>query len=153
MEEVYHKKYLSLPNVQTYTIICNLQVLSVKAYWSVKKDIEISPNSDLFVWGGFISCANLNYHRSYVCRKACCHLSFNSHALITNFEKYSLANCALSINGSRRDGVCTSMNFNFRAWYEVEISFSDNTRQKEMIDEIILAQEKKVCNLQIRYHF
>ena len=51
------------------------------------------------------------------------------------------------------DGVCTSMNINFRAWYEVEIRFSDNTRQKEIIDEIIFAQEKKVCNLQIKYHF
>ena len=53
----------------------------------------------------------------------------------------------------RGDGVCTSINLNFRAWYEVEIRFLDNTQQKENIDEIILAQENKVCDLQIRYHF
>ena len=53
----------------------------------------------------------------------------------------------------RGDGVCTSINFNFRAWYEVEIRFSDNPRQKQTIDDIILDQENKVCNLQIRYHF
>ena len=53
----------------------------------------------------------------------------------------------------RGDGVCTSINFNFRAWYEVEIRFSDNPRQKQAIDDIILDQENKVCNLQIRYHF
>ena len=49
----------------------------------------------------------------------------------------------------RGDGL----NLNFRAWYEVEIMFLDNTQQKENIDEIILAQENKVCDLQIRYHF
>ena len=41
----------------------------------------------------------------------------------------------------------------FHAWYEIEIRFSDNLQQKETIDDIILAQENKVCNLLIRYHF
>ena len=51
------------------------------------------------------------------------------------------------------DGVCTLINFIFRAWYKVEIRFSDKPRQNETIDDIILAQENKVCNLQIRYYF
>ena len=50
------------------------------------------------------------------------------------------------------DEVCTSINFNFYAWYEVEIRFSDNPREKETIDGIIWLR-KKVCNLKIRYHF
>ena len=37
----------------------------------------------------------------------------------------------------RGDGVCTSLNFNFRTWYEVEIRFSDNPGQKQTIDDII----------------
>ena len=48
-------------------------------------------------------------------------------------------------------GVCTSINFNFR--YEVEIRFSDNPWQKEASRGNHLAQENKVCNLQIRYYF
>ena len=43
----------------------------------------------------------------------------------------------------RVDGVCTSINFNFHAWYEVEIRFSDNPRQKETIDDIIWLRRKK----------
>ena len=31
-EEVCHEIYLYLPNVQVYTIYCNFQVLSLKAY-------------------------------------------------------------------------------------------------------------------------
>ena len=50
------------------------------------------------------------------------------------------------------DGVCTSINFNFHGWYEVEIRLSDNPRQKETIDGIIWLRRKK-CNLQIRYYF
>ena len=34
------------------------------------------------------------------------------------------------------DGVCTSIYFNFRAWYEIEIRFSDNLRQKETVGDI-----------------
>ena len=41
------------------------------------------------------------------------------------------------------DGVCTSISFNFHAWYEVEIRFSDNPRQKETIDDIIWLRRKK----------
>ena len=44
----------------------------------------------------------------------------------------------------RGERVCTSLNFNFCTWYEFEIRFSDNPRQKETIDDIILAQENKV---------
>ena len=44
----------------------------------------------------------------------------------------------------RNDGVCTSINFNFRTWYEVEITFSDNPKKKETIHVIILAQENQV---------
>ena len=54
---------------------------------------------------------------------------------------------------SRGDGVCTSININFCDWYEVELRFSDNPQQKETIDAVSLAEEKKVCNLQIRYYF
>ena len=53
------------------------------------------------------------------------------------------------VQGGGGDEVGTSINFNFSAWYEVEIRFSDNPRQ----GDIILAQENKACNLQIRYHF
>ena len=35
------------------------------------------------------------------------------------------------------DGVSTSINVNFDAWYEVEITLSDDPRQKETIDGII----------------
>ena len=52
----------------------------------------------------------------------------------------------------RGDGVCISISFNFRAWYRVEIRFSDNPRQKNTIDDIIWLRRKK-SNLQIRYHF
>ena len=48
----------------------------------------------------------------------------------------------------REEGVCTSLNFNFREWFEL-----DNHRQMETIDDIILVQNNKVYNLQIRYHF
>ena len=41
------------------------------------------------------------------------------------------------------DGVCTSINFNLRAWYEVEIRVSDNPQQKETIDGIIWLRRKK----------
>ena len=69
---------------------------------------------------------------------------FNSNVLIANSEKYTLADCALSINDySKRDEVCTSINFNIRVWYEVEISLSDNPRQKETIDGIIWLRRKK----------
>ena len=50
-------------------------------------------------------------------------------------------------------GVCTSINFNLHPWHEIKFCLSDNPPQKETIDEIILAQENKVCNLQIRYRF
>ena len=50
------------------------------------------------------------------------------------------------------DGVSTSVNFNFRAWYEVEIRLNDDPRQKETIDGIIWRRRNK-CNLQIRYYF
>ena len=43
----------------------------------------------------------------------------------------------------RRDGVCTSINFNFCAWYEVEIRFGDNPRQKETINDIIWFRRRK----------
>ena len=43
----------------------------------------------------------------------------------------------------RRDGVCTSINFNFRTWYNVETRFSDNPQQKETIDDIIWLWRKK----------
>ena len=33
------------------------------------------------------------------------------------------------------------------------IMFSDNTRQKETKDNIILAEKNKVCNLHIKHHF
>ena len=65
--------------------------------------------------------------------------------MIANSEKYTLADCALSINDySKRDEVCTSINFNIRAWYEVDISLSDNPRQKEMhtIDGIFWLRRK-----------
>ena len=42
-----------------------------------------------------------------------------------------------------RDGICTSINFNFCAWYEVEIRLSDNPRQKETVDGIIWLRRKK----------
>ena len=42
-----------------------------------------------------------------------------------------------------RDGICTSINFNFCAWYEVEIRLSDNPRQKETEDGIIWLRRKK----------
>ena len=54
---------------------------------------------------------------------------------------------------SRGDGVCTSININFCYCYEVELRFSDNPRQKEKIDAVSLAEEKNVCNLQMRYYF
>ena len=41
------------------------------------------------------------------------------------------------------DGVCTSINFNFHAWYESEIRFSDNLQQKQTIDGIIWLRRKK----------
>ena len=50
----------------------------------------------------------------------------------------------------RRD--CTPINFNFCTWYKVEIRFSDNTQQKETIEDIIWPRRKK-CHLHIRYHF
>ena len=50
------------------------------------------------------------------------------------------------------DGVSTSINFNFHAWYEFEIRLSDDPRQKETIDGIIWLRRKK-CNLLIRYYF
>ena len=46
----------------------------------------------------------------------------------------------------RGDGVCTSISFNFHAWYRgyrVEIRFSNNPRQKEAIDNIIWLTRKK----------
>ena len=39
--------------------------------------------------------------------------------------------------------VCTSMNFNFRAWYQVEIRFRDNPQQKETIEGIIWLRRKE----------
>ena len=61
-----------------------------------------------------------------------CQPSFNSHELITNSEKYSLADSALNVNGSKKEG-------NEITWYEIETRFSDNFRQKETVDDIILA--------------
>ena len=52
----------------------------------------------------------------------------------------------------RENEVRTSINFNFGACNEVRIRFSDNLRQREAVDDIILAQENKMCNLKIRYH-
>ena len=43
----------------------------------------------------------------------------------------------------RGDRVCTSINFNFPALYEVEIRFSDNPQQNETIDSIIWLMRKK----------
>ena len=43
----------------------------------------------------------------------------------------------------RGDGVCVSISFNLHTWYEVEIRFSDNPRQKETIDDIIWLRRKK----------
>ena len=43
----------------------------------------------------------------------------------------------------RGDRVCTSINFNFRALYEVEIRFSDNPQQNETIGSIIWLMRKK----------
>ena len=57
------------------------------------------------------------------------------------------------INGSKGGGESTSLNYNFHAWYEFVIRFSDNPRQKGTIDGIVLTQENKVRSLQIRYHF
>ena len=75
------------------------------------------------------------------------------YLLIANSEKYTLADCVLSINDySNRGQVSTSINFNFHAWYEFEIRFSDDPRQKETIDGIIWLRRKK-CNLLIRYYF
>ena len=37
----------------------------------------------------------------------------------------------------------------FRAWYEVEIRFSGNPRQKETIDGIMQAQENKVYAMSV----
>ena len=59
----------------------------------------------------------------------------------------------MSINGSKRGRECTSLNYNFHAWYELVIRFSDNPRQKGAIDGIVLTHENKARNLQIRYHF
>ena len=50
-------------------------------------------------------------------------------------------------------GVCTTINFNFCAWYQVEIRFIDNPGQKETIDDIILTEENKVFNLLIRCYY
>ena len=44
----------------------------------------------------------------------------------------------------RGDGVCTSINFNFCAWYEVEIRVSDNLQEKETIDDMIWIREKSL---------
>ena len=44
---------------------------------------------------------------------------------------------------SKRGLVCTSINFNLHAWYEVEIRFSDNLGQKETIDDITWPRRKK----------
>ena len=41
------------------------------------------------------------------------------------------------------DGVSTSINFNFRAWYEIEIRLCDNPQQKETINGIIWLKSKK----------
>ena len=68
-------------------------------------------------------------------QKSCCQLFLNSHVLIANSEKYTLADCALNMF-QKGDGVCTSINLNLHAWYEVEIRFSDNLGQKETIDDI-----------------
>ena len=46
----------------------------------------------------------------------------------------------------RRDGVCISIDFSFRAWYRAEMRFIDT------IDDTIWLRRKK-CDLQIRYHF
>ena len=62
----------------------------------------MSPSSDSFFWVGFISCVKLNYHRSWVSQKSCCQLPFSSQVFIANSEKYTLADFALSINGSKR---------------------------------------------------
>ena len=43
----------------------------------------------------------------------------------------------------RGDGVCTSISFNFHAWYRVEIRFSDYPRQKDRLDGIIWLKRKK----------
>ena len=42
------------------------------------------------------------------------------------------------------DEVSTSINFNFRTWYEVEIRLSENPRQKGIIDGIIWLR-RKMC--------
>ena len=75
-------------------------------------------------------------------QKSCCQLFLNSHVLIANSEKYTLADCALNMF-QKGDGVCTSINFNLHAWYEVEIRFSDNLGQKETIDDITWPRRKK----------
>ena len=41
------------------------------------------------------------------------------------------------------DGVSTSINFNFRAWYEIEIRLSDNPQQNETLNGIIWLKSKK----------
>ena len=41
------------------------------------------------------------------------------------------------------DGVSASINFNFRAWHEVEIRLSENPRQKEAIHGVIWLRRKK----------
>lgn len=72
-------------------------------------------------------------------KKNCCQLSLKLHVVIANSKKYTLADCALNINGSKSGGGCISLNFDFRTWYEIEASFSNNPQQKEIIDDIILA--------------
>ena len=86
-------------------------------------------------------------------KKNCCQLSFILHILVGNSEKIYFSQIVMSINGSKRGGECTSLNYNFHAWYEFVIKFSDNLRQKGTTDGIVLTQENKVRNLQIRYHF
>ena len=59
------------------------------------------------------------------------------------FWKIYLSPMCIEHKGLKGDGVCTSINFHFRAWYEVEIRFSDNYWQKETIDDIFWLRRKK----------
>ena len=69
---------------------------------------------------------------------------FKTVQMVPNCAKHNQVDCALSIDNSKRDGVCTSIRFNFLAQNTVEIRFSDNPWQQETTNDIIWLGEKCV---------
>ena len=76
----------------------------------------------------------------------------SQYVMTVNSEKYTLADCVLSINGYSNRGW--GIHFHkFQFWRKVWSWNYAQLWQKETIDGIIWLKGKKVCNLQIRYYF